>query len=97
LEALRRQEMIREAESGKSKTEIALLGSEARIGKMERKILHHDLSSVEETLGNVVERLKVIESEENANLKKKLADKEMFLDLTRMDRDRAERRLSESI
>nr|GEV81036.1 hypothetical protein [Tanacetum cinerariifolium] len=68
-----------------------------RIGKMEREILHHDLSSVEETLGNVVERLKVLESEENATLKKKLAEKEMLLDLTRMDRDRAERRLSESI
>nr|GFA89810.1 hypothetical protein [Tanacetum cinerariifolium] len=32
LEALRRQERIREAESGTSRTEIALLGSEARIG-----------------------------------------------------------------
>nr|GEW13305.1 putative reverse transcriptase domain-containing protein [Tanacetum cinerariifolium] len=66
LEALRRQERIREAD-------------------------------VEETLENVVERLKVLESEENATLKKKLAKKEMLLDLTRMDRDKAERRLSESI
>nr|GFD57037.1 hypothetical protein [Tanacetum cinerariifolium] len=74
-----------------------LLGSKAMIGKMEREILHHDLSSVEETLGNVMERLKVLESEDNATLKKKLADKEMLLDLTRMDRDTAERRLSESI
>nr|GFB28903.1 hypothetical protein [Tanacetum cinerariifolium] len=93
LEALRRQERIREAKSGTSKTKIALLGSKARIGKMEREILHHDLSGVMETLGNVVERLKVLESEENATLKKKLADKEMLLDLTRMDRDRAERRI----
>nr|GFA81913.1 hypothetical protein [Tanacetum cinerariifolium] len=68
-----------------------------RIGKMEREILHHDLSGVEETLGNVVERLKVLESEENATLKKKFDDKEMLLDLTHMDRDRAEKRLSESI
>nr|GFC11729.1 hypothetical protein [Tanacetum cinerariifolium] len=68
-----------------------------RIGKMEREILHHVLSGVEETLGNVVERLKVLESGENVTLKKKLADKKMLLDLTRMDRDRAERRLSESI
>nr|GEY07911.1 putative reverse transcriptase domain-containing protein [Tanacetum cinerariifolium] len=83
LEALRRQERIREAESGTSRTEIALLGSGARIGKMEREILHHDLS--------------VLESEENVTLKKKLAEKEMLLDLTRMDQDRAERRLSESI
>nr|GEU94720.1 hypothetical protein [Tanacetum cinerariifolium] len=97
LEALHRQDRIREAKSGTSRTEISLLGSKARIGKMEREILHHDLSGVKETLGNVVERLKVLESGENATLKKKLADKEMLLDLTRMDRDRAERRLSESI
>nr|GFC83628.1 putative reverse transcriptase domain-containing protein [Tanacetum cinerariifolium] len=45
----------------------------------------------------VVERLKVLESEENATLKKKLAEKEVLLDLTRMERDRAEKRLSESI
>nr|GFA09119.1 putative reverse transcriptase domain-containing protein [Tanacetum cinerariifolium] len=97
LEALRRQERIREAESETSRTEVALLGSEAKIGKMERKILHHDLSGVEENLGKVVERLKVLESEENATLKKKLAKKEVLLNLTRMERDRAEKRLSESI
>nr|GEU81208.1 hypothetical protein [Tanacetum cinerariifolium] len=84
LEVLRRQERIREAESGTSRTEIALLGSKARIGKMDREILHHDLSGVEETLENVVVRLKVLESGENATLKKKLAKKEMLLDLTRM-------------
>nr|GFA28575.1 reverse transcriptase domain-containing protein [Tanacetum cinerariifolium] len=102
LEALHRQERIREAESGTSRTEIALLGSEARIGKIEREILHHDLSGVEETLGNMMERLKVLESGDNATLKKKLADKEMkklaekevLLDLTRMERDRAEKKLS---
>nr|GEX40812.1 hypothetical protein [Tanacetum cinerariifolium] len=96
LEALRRQERIREAESETSRTEIALLGSGAKIGKMEREILHHDLSGVEETLGKVVERLKVLESKENATLEKKLAEKEVLLDLTRMERDRAEKRLSES-
>nr|GEV25070.1 putative reverse transcriptase domain-containing protein [Tanacetum cinerariifolium] len=58
LEALRRHERIKEAGSGTSRTKIAFLGSEARIGKMEKEILHHDLSGVEETLGNVVERLK---------------------------------------
>nr|GFB86159.1 hypothetical protein [Tanacetum cinerariifolium] len=83
LEALRRQERIREAESKTSRTE--------------RELLHHDLSSVEETLGKVVERLKVLKSEENATLKKKLAEKDVLLDLTRMERDRAERKLSESI
>nr|GFB45992.1 hypothetical protein [Tanacetum cinerariifolium] len=62
-----------------------------------REILHHDLSGVKETLGKVVERLKVLESEENATLRKKLAEKEVLLDLTRMERDMAEKRLSESI
>nr|GEX42411.1 hypothetical protein [Tanacetum cinerariifolium] len=70
LEALRRHERIREAESETSRTE---------------------------TLGKVVERLKVLESEENATLRKKLAEKEVLLDLTRMKQDRAEKRLSESI
>nr|GFC64174.1 hypothetical protein [Tanacetum cinerariifolium] len=97
LEALRRHERIREAESKTNRTEVALLGSEAKIEKMEREILHHDLSGVEETLGKVAERLKVLESEENATLRKKLAEKEVLLDLTRMERDRAEKRLSESI
>nr|GEV37157.1 hypothetical protein [Tanacetum cinerariifolium] len=97
LEALRRQERIREAEWKTSRTEVALLGSEARIGKIESELLHHDLSSVEETLGNVMERLKVLESKENATLKKKLADKNVLLGLARMERDRAERKLSKSI
>nr|GEV85167.1 hypothetical protein [Tanacetum cinerariifolium] len=97
IEALCRQERIREAESKTSRTEVALLGSKARIGKMKREILYHDLSGVEETLGKVVERLKVLESEENATLRKKLAENEVLLDLTRIERDRAEKRLSESI
>nr|GFB99510.1 hypothetical protein [Tanacetum cinerariifolium] len=41
--------------------------------------------------GKVVERLKVLESEENETLRKKLAKKEVLLDLTRMERDRAEK------
>nr|GFC82159.1 hypothetical protein [Tanacetum cinerariifolium] len=56
-----------------------------------------ETSRTEETLGKVVERLKVLESEENATLRKKLAEKEVLLDLTRMERDRAKKRLSESI
>nr|GEZ86690.1 putative reverse transcriptase domain-containing protein [Tanacetum cinerariifolium] len=86
LEALRKHERIREAESETSRTEVALLGSEAKIGKMEREILHHDLSGVKETLGKVVERLKVLESEENATLRKKLAEKEnerFYLEMVR--------------
>nr|GFC99242.1 hypothetical protein [Tanacetum cinerariifolium] len=34
-------ERIMEAESETGRTEVALLGSEAKIGKMEREILHH--------------------------------------------------------
>nr|GFD38149.1 hypothetical protein [Tanacetum cinerariifolium] len=78
-----------EAESETGRTEVALLGSKAKIGKIEREILHHDLSSADETLGKVVEKLKVLENEENATLRKKLAEKEVLLDLTRMERDRA--------
>nr|GFC26286.1 hypothetical protein [Tanacetum cinerariifolium] len=70
LEALRRQERIREAESKTSRTK---------------------------TLGKVVDRLKALESEENATLRKKLAEMEVLLDLTRMERDRAEKRFFESI
>nr|GFC58048.1 hypothetical protein [Tanacetum cinerariifolium] len=62
LEALHRQERIRVAESETSRTEISLLGSEARIRKIEKEILHHDLSGVKETLGNVAERLKALKS-----------------------------------
>nr|GFC81682.1 hypothetical protein [Tanacetum cinerariifolium] len=87
-DALCRHERIREAESETGRTEVALLGSEAKIGKMEREILHYDLSSIEETLGKVVQKLKVLENEENATLRKKLAEKEVLLDLTRMERDR---------
>nr|GFD41079.1 hypothetical protein [Tanacetum cinerariifolium] len=46
LEALRRHERIREAESKTSRTEVALLGLEAKIRKMEREIPHYDLICV---------------------------------------------------
>nr|GEY25295.1 putative reverse transcriptase domain-containing protein [Tanacetum cinerariifolium] len=42
---------------------------------------------------NVVERLKVLESKENATLRKKLVEKEGLLDLTRMEQDRTEKRI----
>nr|GFC37306.1 hypothetical protein [Tanacetum cinerariifolium] len=60
-------------------------GSQRQFVVREREILHHDLSGVEETLGKVVERLKVLQSEENATLRKNLAEKEVLLDLTRME------------
>nr|GFB74825.1 hypothetical protein [Tanacetum cinerariifolium] len=56
LEALRRHEKIKEAESETSRTEVALLGWKAKIGKIEREILHYDLSGVEETLGKMVRK-----------------------------------------
>nr|GEW68351.1 putative reverse transcriptase domain-containing protein [Tanacetum cinerariifolium] len=65
--------------------------------RQERIMEAESETSWTETLGKVVERLKVLESEENATLRKKLDEKELLWDLTRMERDRAEKRLSESI
>ncbi|GKD44510.1 hypothetical protein Tco_1269155, partial [Tanacetum coccineum] len=62
---------LTEAELGTCQAEIALLKSKNKIGEKEREILDHDLGDVERTLGNVLERLKVLESEENATLKKR--------------------------
>ncbi|GKB02373.1 hypothetical protein Tco_0830462, partial [Tanacetum coccineum] len=57
-------------------TEIALLKSKNKIGEKERELLNHDLENVERALGNVLERVSVLESEENATLKKRLAETE---------------------
>nr|GFD43541.1 hypothetical protein [Tanacetum cinerariifolium] len=40
-----------EPEAEDADDELEVEEAEAKIGKMEREILHHDLSSVEETLG----------------------------------------------
>ncbi|GJT15793.1 hypothetical protein Tco_0874499 [Tanacetum coccineum] len=47
------------------------------------RLTEAELGDVERTLGNVVERLKILKSGENATLKKKLEDKEMrfYLDM----------------
>ncbi|GKE16101.1 hypothetical protein Tco_1423678, partial [Tanacetum coccineum] len=97
LEATRTRARLIEAEVGTNRTETALLDSKIKIGEKERKILDHDLGNVEKTLSNVVERLKILESGENATLKKKLENKEMQLVIARMDYASAERRLHESI
>ncbi|GKF05774.1 hypothetical protein Tco_0036442, partial [Tanacetum coccineum] len=89
LEATRTRARLIEAEVGTNRTETALLDSKIKIGEKERKILDHDLGNVEKTLSNVVERLKILESGENATLKKRLA-------WARMERDIAERSLHES-
>ncbi|GKD26035.1 hypothetical protein Tco_1232249 [Tanacetum coccineum] len=97
LEATRTRAKLIEAEVGTNRTETALLDSKIKIGEKERKILDYDLGNVEKTLSNVVERLKILESRENATLKKKLEDKETQLVIARMDCASAERRLHESI
>ncbi|GKF13177.1 hypothetical protein Tco_0051103, partial [Tanacetum coccineum] len=95
--ASRGRSRVTEAELGTCQTEIALLKSKNKIGEKEREILDHDLGNVEHVLGNVLERLKVLESGENATLKKRLTDTKIKLDLTRMERDSFKRRLLESI
>ncbi|GKF98302.1 hypothetical protein Tco_0297085, partial [Tanacetum coccineum] len=56
----------------------------------------HHLESRKHVLGDVLERLKVLESEENATSKKKLVEAEMKLELARMECDMVERRLHAS-
>ncbi|GJX92517.1 putative reverse transcriptase domain-containing protein [Tanacetum coccineum] len=85
-----------ETELGTCQAEIALLKSKDKIGEKETEILDHDLGDVERTLGNVLERLMVLESGENATLKKKLDETETRLAWARMERDMAERSLHES-
>ncbi|GKB08944.1 hypothetical protein Tco_0837256, partial [Tanacetum coccineum] len=58
----------------------------------ERELLNHDLENVERALGNVLERISVLESGENATLKKRLATTETKLVLARMEFETAERR-----
>nr|GEV16437.1 putative reverse transcriptase domain-containing protein [Tanacetum cinerariifolium] len=88
---------LTEAELSTTQAKIALLKSKNKIREKERKLLDHDLGDVERTLNIVLERLKVLESGENATLKRKLAEKEMQLVIARMDHANAERRLNESI
>ncbi|GJS11406.1 putative reverse transcriptase domain-containing protein [Tanacetum coccineum] len=96
LEASRAQARVMEAELGTCQTEIALLKSKNKIREKEKELLNHDFENVERALGNVLERMSVLESGENATLKKRLAETETKLVLTRMERETAERRLHES-
>ncbi|GJR31390.1 hypothetical protein Tco_1107622 [Tanacetum coccineum] len=96
LETSRARARLTEAELGTCQTEIALLKSKNKIGEKERELLDHDLGDVERTLGNVLERLKVLESGENTTLKKRLTETETKLAWACMERDIAERRLHES-
>ncbi|GKB81297.1 hypothetical protein Tco_0948192 [Tanacetum coccineum] len=96
LEASRAQARVKEAELGTCQTEIALLKSKNKIGEKERELLNHDLENDESALGNVLERMSVLESGENATLKKRLGETETKLVLARMECETAERRLHES-
>ncbi|GJU59433.1 hypothetical protein Tco_1237199 [Tanacetum coccineum] len=96
FEVSRARSRVTEAELGTCQTEIALLKSKNKIGEKEREIPNHDLGNVEHVLGDVLERLKVLESRENATSKKKLVEAEMKLELARMEHDMVERRLHAS-
>ncbi|GKF83252.1 hypothetical protein Tco_0244908, partial [Tanacetum coccineum] len=96
LEVSRAQVRVMEAELGTCQTEIALLKSKDKIREKERELLNHDLENVERALGNVLERVSVLESEENATLKKRLTETETKLAWARTECDNAERRLHES-
>ncbi|GJV62754.1 putative reverse transcriptase domain-containing protein [Tanacetum coccineum] len=74
LEASRAQARVMEAELDTCQTEIALLKSKNKIGEKERELLNHDLENVKHALGNVLERMSVLESGENATLKKRLVE-----------------------
>ncbi|GJY95391.1 putative reverse transcriptase domain-containing protein [Tanacetum coccineum] len=96
LEASPAQARVMETELGTCQTEIALLKSKNKIREKERELLNHDLENVERALGNVLERMSVLENEENATLKKRLTETETKLVLARMECETAERRLHES-
>nr|GEX97428.1 putative reverse transcriptase domain-containing protein [Tanacetum cinerariifolium] len=96
FKASRARAKVMEAELGTCQTEIALLKSKDKIREKERELLNHDLKNVERALGNVLERVSVLESGKNATLKKRLVETETKLVWSRMERDTAERRLHES-
>ncbi|GKF14174.1 hypothetical protein Tco_0055636, partial [Tanacetum coccineum] len=79
LEASCERARVMDAELGTCQTEIALLKFKDKIGEKERELLNHDLENVKLSLGNVLERMSVLESELNATLKKRLAETETKL------------------
>ncbi|GKD37685.1 hypothetical protein Tco_1257892, partial [Tanacetum coccineum] len=91
LEASRAQARVLEAELGTCQTKIALLKSKDKIREKERELLNHDLENVERALGNVLERVSVLKSRENAIIKKRLA--ETKLAWACMEHDIAKRRI----
>ncbi|GJU76107.1 putative nucleotidyltransferase, ribonuclease H [Tanacetum coccineum] len=69
---------------------------ETSVQEKERELINHDLENVERALANVLERVSVLESGENATLKKRLAETETKLAWACMECDTTERRLHES-
>nr|GFA01962.1 hypothetical protein [Tanacetum cinerariifolium] len=51
-----------------------IMKAQEKIREKERELLNHDLENVERALGNVLERVSVLENGENATLKKRLAE-----------------------
>ncbi|GKE12494.1 hypothetical protein Tco_1416045, partial [Tanacetum coccineum] len=93
LETSRARARLTKAELSTNQTEIAILKSKNKIGEKERELLNHDLENVERALGNVLERVSVLENGENVTLKKRLAEIETKLVWACMERDIAERRI----
>ncbi|GJR59929.1 hypothetical protein Tco_1502091 [Tanacetum coccineum] len=87
---------VRESSSAHDSSYVDGLVPWALRRKREREIPNHDLGNVEHVLGDVLERLKVLESRENATSKKKLVEAEMKLELARMEHDMVEKRLHAS-
>ncbi|GKC16093.1 hypothetical protein Tco_1012875 [Tanacetum coccineum] len=96
LDVTRARARLTKAELGTCQAEIALLKSKDKIREKERELLDHDLGDVERALGNVLERVSVLESGENVTLKKRLDETETKLAWASMERDIAERSLHES-
>ncbi|GKC08398.1 hypothetical protein Tco_1000008 [Tanacetum coccineum] len=92
LEASHAQARVMAAELGTCQTEIALLKSKNKFREKERELLNHDLEDGERALGNVLERMSVLESGENATLKKRLAETGTKLVLACMECETAEKR-----
>nr|GEV62833.1 hypothetical protein [Tanacetum cinerariifolium] len=90
-------EEVRESSSAHDSSNVDGLASWAlRIGDKENEILNHDLENVKRAMGNVLDRVSVLESGENVTLKKRLAETETKLVWARIERDTSERRLHES-
>nr|GEY56250.1 hypothetical protein [Tanacetum cinerariifolium] len=96
LEESHERARVMKAELGTCQTEIALLKFKDKIREKEKELLNHNLENIERALGNVLERVSVLESRENAILKKRLAETETKLVWARIERDTTERRLHES-